>query len=177
MQSLVEYLRNSQSQSLITEGIIGDLHKNFDKMGGKREDFKGFSKDDIEKTSDACKSAYEKVKSKSGKLWDEVKDIYAAILISIDEAVTNSKKAIEQLVANNQMKLDDFEFTCAQVYANAIAKGTKAGKQIIAWIADKSNGDRKSYAMVTFLISALSASKAGLDPSLALEILTSAGFK
>lgn len=171
------YLEIFDQMIMMNEGILSALGKAFKKMGGKMEDAEAVAKEKMAKASDACKKAYEKAKEKAGKAWDKVKHVYASVITTIDEAIQNSKKAMDQMVANAGMKLEDFEATCAQVYANAIEKGTAAGKQIIEWVQNKSNGVQKIAAMNTFLIGAMMANKAGLDSGMALEILQSAGFK
>ena len=170
-------VNESTGEMEINEGVLGKLGKFLSKMGEKAEKGDEKIKEKVDKASDAAKKAIANAKEKAGKAWDKVKDVYANVVTSIDSAIQSTKKGMQDIITTAGMKLEEFETKAAQVYANAIAQGTKAGKAVIEWVNDKTEGVKKIGAMNAMLIGAMMASKAGLDSNVALEILSAAGFK
>ena len=206
MKQLVEFLNESQRQEFVSifESVVSDdreitlqecYEELFDKMFSVNEGFfsslgkklaswgekaaqAGENLDKkISDASDAAKKAIENAKEKAGEAWGKVKNVYSSVVLSVDDAIKASKESIVKLCEQTKMKIEDFEGKCAQIYANAIANSKDAAKALQEWVADKTNGARKFAAMNTLLMGAVMAKGAGIDSTLALDVLSMAGFK
>lgn len=172
--------RKMLEDDMLCEGL-GNFFRKLAGMGDKIDDkaskLKDASKEAIEKMSDAAKKAIENIKKEAGNKWDSIKDTYTAVIAQVDAGVQQSKEMMAGIVKAAGQKIEDVENTVASVYTAALEKGGELGKKVQEWAADKSKGAITFSVVSTFTMASLMAAKAGLNSSLLMDIMTTAGIK
>lgn len=161
----------------VNEGFFTNIGKKLTDWGSKAAKTGENIDKRITNASDAAKRAINTAKVKAGNAWKKVKDSYTSVILAVDDAIKASKDSIADLCKQAKIKIEDFEAKCALIYANAMSKSQEIADNIGKWVSDSTKGAQRFAALNTLLMGAMLARKTGIDSSMALEILSAAGFK
>ena len=140
----------------VNEGLFTSIGKKLADWGSKAAKTGENIDKRITNASDSAKRAINTAKVKAGNAWKKVKDSYTSVILAVDDAIKASKDSIADLCKQAKIKIEDY-----------------IGK----WVSDTTKGAQKFAALNTLLMGAMLARKTGIDSSMALEILSAAGFK
>lgn len=162
---------------IVNEGIFSKIGSKLKEWGNKAAESGESLDKKISELSNSAKDIINKAKQKAGKVWGNIKDAYISIVYEIDKALSKIANSYENICKNAGVKYEEMQAKMAALISSAIASGNETGKTIQQYISDKTQGAQKLVAISTLLLGAQMSVKAGVDSSVALDMLSMAGFK
>lgn len=161
----------------VNEGIFSKIGSKLKEWGNKAAESGESLDKKISDLSNSAKDIIKKAKEKAGKTWDNIKNAYVSIVHEIDTSLSAISNSYNDICKKAGVKYEEMQAKMAALMSSAIASGQATGKAMQEYIADKTNGSKKIIAISTLLLGAQMAVKAGVESSVALDMLSMAGFK